>query len=166
MLILLPYPVEIIEFIFILVALTIDPPVTTTKVVKIHSIGVALKNSLGTLQHVNTAIGSRQVCIVTQIDGAAVRRLDQRNIYIAKGILLVASRITLREIGCGVLLQTTRWARHRHQVLETITAVNVHAVSDRTQAMRWVEVTVTQDRMLASPESFITVFEFDASKVV
>ena len=32
--------------------------------------------------------------------------------------------------------------------------------------MRWVEVTVTQDRMLASPESFITVFEFDASKVV
>ena len=63
-------------------------------------------------------------------------------------------------------LQPARRTAHRHEVLEAIAAVDVHAVGDRPETVRRIEVAVDLLRPLAPPQALTPVRKLDAPQVV
>src|SRR3954449_487113 len=96
---------------------------------------ITLKQPLGALHHVDAAVGTRKVGAVLDKNRAAARGLDQAGIHVAEDVLLLALRGVGRGVLPGPVLQPARRTAHRDEIVETIAAIDVHAVCDRTEAV-------------------------------
>ena len=132
----------------------------------VDAIGIALEDPLGPLDDVDPTVGPRQIRVVTHEDRAAVHRTDQADVDVAERVALSTLWRVRRKMGLGIVLEPAGAAAHRHQVLESIAAIDVHAIGDRPESVGGIQVPIARDRMRAPPEPLVRVLELHFSQVV
>src|SRR5258705_54241 len=145
---------------------TIWEPMNPAPPLDIDAIGVALKQTARALDDVDPAVRAWEVRVVADADGSPVCRLDQADVHVTQDVLLLPLWGALGEMLAGVQLQSPGGGARRDQRGEAIAAIDVHAVGDRTQSVRRVEIAVAFHRMRAAPQPLTFAAELYRTQVV
>ena len=132
----------------------------------INPVRVFVRDALRALHEVDPAVRPGQVRVVDQDDRFAELGFDQAGVHVAEHEILLGLRRTGAEMLERVFVQPAGRAAHRHEVIERVAAVDVHALRDRPQAVRGIEVAVDLFRPRPPPKSLAIVAELDAAEVV
>ena len=91
---------------------------------------------------------------------------DKRVVDVAELVGFVAPGVGVGELLGGILLQAAVVRAHRHEKVEPVAAIDVHALGDGPEAVRGVKIAVVGLRPGAPPQTLSFFRELDAPQVV
>ncbi len=141
------------------------PLVVGAAALDVDALGPALEEALRPLHDVDAAVWPRQVGVVDEVDRFAQRRANERRVHVAQRVRLPAARIVRLERFL-IKLEPARRAAHGDEILQAIAAIDVHALRDRTESVRGIEIAVAPHRVRAAPQAFAVRRELHAAQVV
>jgi len=122
--------------------------------------------SLGSLEENLAATRMRRLGIVRERDGLARRRLDHRTDYVAHHVVFFGLHTVGAECFFGEQVQAQRLAAHGNQANQLVAAIDVHALRDRPQSVRGIDVAIDFFGIGGSPKCAAAVGEHARPAVV
>ncbi len=103
---------------------------------------------------------------MAQVDRAAPDRLDHRRVHVPLDVTLATLRVALRIVPLGPLVEPARRRAHRDQIVELVTAIDVHHVGDRPEPVGGIEVAVAHHGVRPPPQALVAILELDRAQIV
>ena len=122
-----------------------------TAAINIDLVQRARVNPTSSLYAQDQVIRTRGLSVVVKRNGQAVFRLDQRGVHVALRECSLGARVLGSECLSGIQIWSARFAAHRIQVREAVSAIDVHPPRRRADCMGWVVIPVALQRVHRTP---------------